>query len=72
MPCACSARTGSSTDLCSVASVTRCGLAPRCAASRAVPVIARLFDSVAPDVKMMSSGAAPISEATCAREVSTS
>src|SRR5260370_1062142 len=37
----------------------------------ATPLIIRLSDSVAPLVKMISFGVAPISEATCARAFST-
>jgi hypothetical protein len=37
----------------------------------ATPLIARLFDSVAPLVKMISFGLAPIRSATCLRAVST-
>src|SRR5205807_4030785 len=39
------------------------------ALARATPRIARLSDSVAPDVNTISSAAAPRSEATCARAV---
>jgi hypothetical protein len=36
--------------------------------SRCITLIARLFDSVAPDVKMISLGSAPIRRATCAEQ----
>jgi hypothetical protein len=38
---------------------------------RAAPLIARLFDSVAPEVKMISFASAPISSAHCSRAFST-
>ena len=38
---------------------------------RPIPLIARLFDSLAPLVKTISAGLAPISAATCARAAST-
>ena len=44
---------------------------PRGASERAAPRIARLSDSVAPDVKTISSGCAPTSAATCARPSAT-
>jgi hypothetical protein len=62
----------SSTDLCSVRELTmwpRSWLARRAAC--ATPSSARLLASVAPEVKMISRGAAPISAATCARAAST-
>ena len=47
---------GSSTALCSLAAVTRC--LPREVEACATPLMARLFDSVAPEVKMISRGLA--------------
>ncbi len=38
---------------------------PRRTAARAAPLIARLFDSVAPDVNTISLASAPIARATC-------
>ncbi len=38
---------------------------------RAAPLMARLLDSVAPEVKTTSRGSAPISSATCSRAAST-
>jgi hypothetical protein len=61
-------RHGSSTALCSVRSVTTCR--PRSALAAITPSSARLLDSVAPEVKTISSGAAPSSAATWARAVS--
>ena len=62
-------RQGSSTAGCSIAVVTRWRARPR--AARATPRIARLFDSVAPEVKTISSAAAPMRPATCSRADST-
>ena len=59
----------SSTDLCSVAAVTRC--LPFRLRAWAAPLIARLLDSVDPDVKMRSLDSAPIAPATCPRARST-
>ena len=64
-----SSRIVSSTALCSVFSVIRCR--PRDWWKRAAPLIARLLDSVAPEVQTISRGSAPISEATCSRAIST-
>ena len=52
-----SARQLSSTHLCSVWQVTTWSRSPR--KKRTAPLIARLLDSVAPDVKMISFGEAP-------------
>ena len=64
-----SQRQVSMTDGCSTALVTtrRRGDLPRAAHA---PWIARLFDSVPPLVKTISSGAAPIKAAICARAAS--
>ena len=59
----------SSTALCSAAEVTR--WLPFRFRAWAAPLIARLFDSVAPDVKTISLGSAPIAPATCCRARST-
>ena len=56
---------GSRTALCSEAAVTRC--LPRRIEAWATPLMARLFDSVAPDVKMISRASAPMARATCSR-----
>ena len=70
-----SCRHGSSTALCSVREVITCGAATPPAraarAPRALPRIARLSASVAPEVKMTSGARAPISAATWARAAST-
>ncbi len=57
-----SARAASKTDGCSVAPTRMCFL-PDLARSRAIPLTARLFASVAPDVKISSWGAIPHSVA---------
>ncbi|MCY1548090.1 hypothetical protein D9M68_841780 [compost metagenome] len=59
----------SSTALCSVATVIRCLPLPRWKC--AVPLMARLLDSVAPEVQTISRGSALISEHTCSRASST-
>ncbi len=67
---------GSSTALCSMALVMMC---PRHLPEpagffsyiNAAPRSARLFDSVAPDVKMISLSVAPTTAATCSRAAST-
>ena len=59
----------SSTDLCSVTTEIR--WLPRSRSDCAVPLIARLFDSVAPLVKQISFEPAPMSSATCSRAAST-
>ena len=59
----------SSTDLCSVTTVIRC--IPRSRERLRRPLIARLFDSVAPLVKTISFERAPMSAATCSRAAST-
>ena len=56
-PDASSHRQASRTHLCSVCVVTTCFL-PAAARNRATPLTARLFDSVAPDVKTISRGSA--------------
>ena len=61
-PSASSAAQTSSTAVCSVAIVTT--WRPRGWSARTAPAIARLLDSVAPLVKTMSRGRAPISDAT--------
>ena len=67
-PSAARSATDSRTHLCSVATVRSAGARfPRLAAIRAAPLIAMLFDSVAPEVKMISRASAAISSATCAR-----
>ena len=62
-------RHGSSTAACSIAVVTMWRPFPAC--DRAIPFTARLSDSVAPEVKTISSGAAPMRAATCSRARST-
>ena len=64
-----SERQGSRTAACSMDVVTMCR--PRPHGARAAPRTARLSDSVAPDVKTISSAEAPTSAATCARASST-
>ena len=59
----------SSTALCSVTWVMM--WFPRSRYISAMPLIARLFDSVAPEVKMISLAVAPISLAICSRAFST-
>ncbi len=59
----------SSTALCSVSAVTRCR--PWDFRKRAAPMTARLSASVAPEVKITSSGSAWMSPATLARHCST-
>ena len=54
---------------CSTAEVTTCRRAAGMVA--AVPRMARLLDSVPPEVNTISSGWAPIRAATCSRAVST-
>ncbi len=68
-PCRASRLIGSRTALCSEAAVTR--WLPRRVAARASPLIARLFDSVAPEVKTISRASAPMARATCSRARST-
>ena len=60
---------GSSTALCSVAAVTR--WFPFRLRAGSTPLIARLLASVAPEVKTISLGSAPIKAATCSRARST-
>ncbi len=55
--------------MCSVASVMM--WLPLGRSALATPLIARLFDSVAPLVKMISFALAPMSAATCRRAAST-
>ncbi len=59
----------SSTALCSVSTVTMC--LPRFCRKLAAPLIARLSDSVAPEVKTISLPLPPMSAATCSRARST-
>ena len=57
-PCRASRLTGSRTALCSETAVTR--WLPRRRRARATPLMARLFDSVAPEVNTISLASAPI------------
>jgi hypothetical protein len=68
-PSCSSRRQESSTDLCSVATVMM--WSPRSRIARAAPLIARLFDSVAPLVKTISPAEALSSDAIFARAAST-
>ena len=62
-------RTVSKTALCSAADVTM--RLPRALSESAAPLIAKLSDSVAPDVQIISLGSAPIRFATLRRAFST-
>ncbi len=65
-------RADSKTHLCSKAKTsTRLTPSPIRARKRAAPIIARLLDSVAPDVKTISLESAPISLASFSRAAST-
>ena len=68
-PCRCSRFIGSSTALCSWIALMRC--LPFWAYISAVPLMARLLDSVLPLVQMISFAEAPMSLATCSRALST-
>ncbi len=64
-PCCRNCRQTSRTDLCSVATVTI--WSPRDRSASTAPLSARLLDSVAPLVKVISPAVALMSAATCAR-----
>ena len=78
-PCRSSSLNVSSTDLCSVRALTKCGCLRAAAgkasamrrAAEATPWMARLLASVAPEVKMIWRARVPMSRATAMRPIST-